>query len=86
MYKSYKLVIFMVNVNGGESETVENLYKEVEGTSVPMTESEAILKMLKNASSIGYNPAVQSIKAMLFNADGNLIKVEEITKPVTATK
>ena len=37
-YKSYKLVMFMVNVNGGESETVEHLYKEVDGSNVPMTE------------------------------------------------
>ena len=25
-------------------------------------------------------------KAMLFNSDGNMIKVEEVTKPVTATE
>lgn len=86
MYKSFKLVTFIVNVNGGESETAERLYKEVEGTLVPMTESEAILKMLKDTSTIGGNPSVQSIKAMLFNSDGNMIKVEEVTKPVTATE
>ena len=82
MYKSFKLVTFIINVNGGESETVEHLYKEVEGTLVPMTESEAILKMLKNTSTIGENPSIQ----MLFNSDGNMIKVEEVTKSVTATE
>ena len=50
----------MVNVKGGESETVEHLYKEVEGVNVPMTREESILKMLKDTSTIGGNPAVQS--------------------------
>ena len=82
MYKSYKLVVFMVNVNGGESETVEHLYKEVEGASVPMTKSEAVLKMLKEVSSIGGNPAIQSIRAILFDLTGDMIKIEEVTKDI----
>lgn len=81
MYKSYKLVMFMVNVKGGESETVEHLYKEVDGVLVPMTEEEAILKTLKETSTIGGNPSTQSVKAMLFNASGDMIKIEEVIKP-----
>lgn len=82
MYKSYKLVTFMVNTKGGESETVEHLYKEVDGVNVPMTEEESTFKMLKDTSTIGGNPNVQSIKTMLFNPDGNMIKVEEVDKPI----
>lgn len=82
-YKSYKLVMFMVNVNGGESETVEHLYKEVDGKNVPMTEEQSILKMLKETSTIGGNDAVQNVKAMLYNPEGNMIKVEEVKKPTT---
>ena len=82
-YKSYKLVMFMVNAKGGESETVTHLYKEVNGELVPMTEEESILKMLKETSTIGGNDATLNVKAMLFNADGNMIKVEEVKKPTT---
>lgn len=82
MYKSFKLVTFMVNTKGGESETVEHFYKEKEGVLVPMTEEESILKMLKDTSTIGGNPNVQSIKTMLFNPDGNMIKIEEVKKPI----
>lgn len=80
MYKSYKLVIFMVNAKGGESETVDHLYKEVEGSLVPMNENEAILKMLSETSKLGGNSAVQSIKSMLFDPNGDLIKIEEVIK------
>lgn len=82
-YKSYKLVMFIVNPKGGESETVEHLYKEVNGELIPMTEDEAILKMLKETSTVGGNDKVQNVKAMLFNPDGNMIKVEEVKKPVS---
>lgn len=85
-YKSYKLVMFMVNVKGGESETVEHLYKEVDGKLVPMTETEAILKMLRETSAIGGNDEVQNVKAMLFNPDGNMIKTEEIMKAIQPTE
>ncbi len=74
--------MFMVNAKGGESETVTHLYKEVDGQLVPMTEEESILKMLKETSTIGGNDATQNVKAMLFNPDGNLIKVEEVKKPI----
>lgn len=82
MYKSYKLLIFTVNVEGGENETVEHLYKEVNGQLVPMTEDEAILKMLKDTSTIGGNASTQSIKAILFDPNGDWIKIEEVTKPI----
>lgn len=82
MYKSYKLLMFIVNPNGGESETVEHLYKEVDGTLVPMNENEAILDMLSKTASIGKNAKVQNVKAMLFNPKGDLIKIEEVIKEV----
>lgn len=82
MYKSYKLVIFMVNAKGGESETVDHLYKEVDGSLVPMDENEAILKMLSETARIGGNPSVQRVKAMLFDTNGGLIKIEEVIKEV----
>ena len=86
MYESFKLVIFMVNTNGGESETVEHLYKEVDGKLVPMTEEEATLKMLKETSTVGGNDKVQNVKAMLFNPNGDMIKTEEVRKPVVDKK
>lgn len=69
-----------VNTNGGESETVEHLYKEVEGQLVPCTESESILKMLDKASKIGGNGATKAVKCMLFNPNGDIIKIEEVIK------
>lgn len=82
MYKNYKLVTFILNVNGGESETVEHLQKEVEGKYVDLTESEAILKMFDKVSKIGGNPSTKNIKCMLFNPNGDLIKIEEVIKEV----
>ena len=82
MYKSFKLVMFIVNINGGESETVTHLYNEVDGTLVPMTESESVLKMLSEVSKIGGNDSTQSVKAMLFNPNGDLIKIEEVIKDI----
>lgn len=82
MYKSYKIVMFIVNPKGGESETVEHLYKEVDGKLVPMTEEEAKLDMLSKTSTTGKNDKVQSVKAMLFNPKGDLIKIEEVIKPI----
>lgn len=72
--------MFMVNVKGGESETVTHLYKEVDGTLVPMTESESVLKMLSEVSKIGGNASTQSVKAILYNPNGEAIKIEEIKK------
>ena len=82
MYKSYKLVMFIVNPSGGESETVEHLYNEVDGKLVPMNENEAILELLSKTSTTGKNAKVQSVKAMLFNPNGDLIKIEEIIKDI----
>ena len=86
MYKSFKLVMFIVSTKGGESETVEHLYHEVDGVLVPMNEDEAILEMLSKTSKQGSNASTSRVKAMLFNADGNLIKVEEVNKPVSVTE
>ena len=82
MFKSYKLLTMTVNVKGGESETIEHLYKEVDGQLVPMTEDEAILKMLKEVSTIGGNAATQSVKGILYNAEGNPVKEELVIKPI----
>lgn len=82
MYKSYKIVMFIVNVKGGESETVEHLYKEVEGKLVPMNEDEAILDMLDKTAKFGKNASVQHVKAMLFSPNGDSIKTEEVIKPI----
>lgn len=82
MYKSYKLVMFIVNVKGGESETADHLYKEVDGKLVPMNEDESKLKMLSEVSRIGGNASTQSIKATLFNPNGDSIKTEEVIKPI----
>lgn len=80
MYKSFKLLIMTVNVNGGENETIEHLYVEKDGKLVPMTKDEAELKMLKDTSSIGGNPATKAIRAYLFNPNGDIEKFEEVVK------
>ena len=80
MFKSYKLVMFMVNTNGGESETVTHLYKEVDSQLVPMDENESILKMLSEVARIGGNPSTYALKAYLYNPDGDFIKFEEVSK------
>lgn len=85
MYKSYKLVMFIVNPSGGESETVEHLYHEVDGKLVPMNENEAILETLSKTSSIGKNPKVQNVKSLLFNPNGDIIKIEEVIKDEIVT-
>lgn len=86
MYKSYKLLTFMLNTSGGESETVEHLYKEVmideKATLVPCTKEESIVKFYDKLSKNGGNKAVQAIKVMLFDDNGGLIKSEELIKPV----
>lgn len=90
MYKSFKLVTFMVNINGGESETIDHLYKEVKidgvATLVPNTEEESILKFHKQISTIGGNDKVQIVKVMLFNDNGMMIKSEELIKPTEITE
>ena len=85
MYKSYKLVMFILNVKGGESETVEHLYHEVDGTLVPMNENEAILEMLSKTAKIGGNPATQIVKSFLFNPNGDNIKIESSVHPIIIT-
>lgn len=82
MYKSFKLVTFIVNPNGGESETVEHLYKEVDGKNVPCTREESIVKFHKKLSDNGDSPYVRAIKCMLFDDNGGMIKSDELIKPV----
>ncbi len=75
-------MMIIVNTKGGESETVSQMTKEVNGEVVPMTEEESKLKMLSEVSRIGGNPTTQIVKAMLFNLNGDIIKIEDIKKPV----
>ena len=80
MYNNYKLVTLILNTKGGASETIEALTKEVDGQTVPCTKAEAEIKFLNKISSVGGNPATQSIKCVLFNSDGNIIKEDEVIK------
>lgn len=82
MYNTYKLVTFILNVKGGASETVEAMTKEVDGQIVPCTKAEAELKMSGKIYTVGGNPATKNIKCMLFNADGNLVKIDEVIKDI----
>lgn len=81
MYKYFRLLTITLNIEGGSAETIEKMTKEVDGTVVPCTRQEAELKFHRKLSSVGENPATQSIKCILFDADGNMIKVDEVVKP-----
>lgn len=83
MFKSYKLLTMTVNINGGENETIEHLYKEENGKLVPMTNSEAIFKLSKDFSTIGGNDKTKAIKCMLFDTNGDLLKTEFFDKEQT---
>ena len=54
--------------------------KEEDGKVVPCTREESILKFFNKLSSVGGNPATQSIKCFLFDADGNIVKIDEVKK------
>lgn len=82
MYNNYKLVTLTLNTKGGESQTIESLTKEVDGTIVPCTKEEALLKFFNKLSSVGGNPATQSIKCLLLDDNGGLVKAEELVKPM----
>lgn len=86
MYKNFKLVTLILNVKGGESQTIESLTKEVDGVIVPKEEYEAELEMFKKLNSVGSNSATQSIRCMLLNPNGDIIKVEEVTKPIVVAE
>lgn len=81
MYNYYFLTTITLNTSGGANATTENLTKEVDGKLVPCTEEESILKMFNKLSSVGGNKATQSIKCLLLNPNGDIIKVEEVSKP-----
>lgn len=85
MYNNYKLVTLMLNVKGGESQTIDGLTKEVNGKLVPMNRTEAELKMYGDISKIGGNPAVKSIKCFLISPDGENIKEVEVEKDIEPT-
>lgn len=80
MYNNYKLVTLTLNVKGGEAQEIEAMTKEVDGKVVPCTKAEAEIKFLNKLSSVGGNPATKSIKCFLFDADGLLVKSDEIIK------
>lgn len=82
MYVYYRLLTLTLNTSGGASETIDKMTKEVEGQLVPCTKEEAIIKFYNKLSSMGGNDATQSIKCMLFDDNGGLIKVEELVKSV----
>lgn len=82
MYNTFKLVTFMVNPQGGESETVEHLTKEVDGQNVPCTREESIVKFYNKLSSMGGSQYVRAIKCMLFDNNGGMIKSDELIKPI----
>lgn len=83
MYNYYSLTTFTLNTKGGAEITTEKLTKEVDGVVVPCDETESILKLHDKLSKVGGNKATQSIKCVLFNPNGDMIKVEELNKPQT---
>lgn len=82
MYNNYKLVTLLLNSKGGASETIEALTKEVDGVLVPCTEEESKLKLYDKMSKTGGNASVQSIKCILLDPTGGVIKAEELVKPI----
>lgn len=83
MYKTFKLLTFTLNTSGGAAEVIEAMTKEVDGVVVPCTKEEALVKLYNKISSVGGNKATQAIKVMLFDAEGGMIKSEELIKPIT---
>ena len=81
MYVYYRLLTLTLNTSGGSSETIEKMTKEVDGTVVPCTKEEALVKFYNKLSTVGGNKSTQAIKCMLFDDNGGLIKVEELVKP-----
>lgn len=84
MYTFYRLVTLIMNPQGGASETIEHLMKEVEGRNVPKTEAESKVAFFNKLSSMGGSQYVQYVKCLLLDPDGNVIKVDSVEKPVSA--
>lgn len=84
MYTFYRLVTIVMNPQGGASETIEHLMKEVDGKNVPKTETESKTAFFKKLSDMGGSPYVQFVKCLLLDPDGNVIKVDSVEKPVSA--
>lgn len=73
-----------MNPQGGASETIEHLMKEVDGKNVPKDETESKVAFYAKLSSMGGSPYVQFVKCLLLDPDGNVIKVDSVEKPVSA--
>lgn len=83
MYTFYRLVTIIMNPQGGASETIEHLMKEVDGVNVPKDETESKVAFFNKLSSMGGSQYVQDVKCLLLDPDGNVIKVDSVEKPVT---
>ena len=80
MYVYYRLLTLTLNTSGGSAETIEKMTKEVDGQIVPCTKEEALVKFYNKLSSVGGNPSTKSIKCMLIDDNGGVIKTEELVK------
>ena len=80
MYVYYRLLTLTLNTSGGSAETIEKMTKEVDGQIVPCNKSESQLKMYNKLSTVGSNPATQSIKCMLIDENGGIIETKEVVK------
>lgn len=82
MYTFYRLVTIIMNPQGGASETIEHLMKEVDGVNVPKDETESKVAFFKKLSDMGGSQYVQNVKCLLLDPDGNVIMVNSVDKPV----
>lgn len=80
MYNYFSLVTFTLNTSGGAEIVLEKLTKEVDGNVVPCDEAESILKLHDKMTKVGGNKATQDIKCVLFNPNGDIIKIDEVIK------
>lgn len=83
MYTFYRLVTIIMNPQGGASETIEHLMKEVDGVNVPKDETESKVAFYAKLANMGGSQYVQDVKCLLLDPDGNVIKVDSVEKPVT---
>jgi hypothetical protein len=80
MYNYFSLVTFTLNTSGGAEIVSEKLTKEVDGVVVPCNKAESELKLHDKISKVGGNKATQNIKCVLFNPNGDIIKIDEVEK------
>lgn len=67
MYKNFKLVTFMVNMSDNASETIEHFDNE----------RVALDKFYDKLSLVGGNPQTKSLKVMLFDETGEMMRNDE---------